>query len=102
MKLFLLALLVASTAEAGTLVVRSQPGVEVTWDGVALGVTGEDGALPIAGIPPGTYAVRLSKAGHRTAERNITVGEGEAALNLTLALIPPPPLPLPPSLILPP
>ncbi|MGH9465517.1 MAG: PEGA domain-containing protein, partial [Thermoanaerobaculia bacterium] len=72
-------------ASTATLLVESQPAVEVVWEGVPLGVTGPDGTLTIADIPPGSYAVTLRKEGHRPSERRIELGPGPARLAQRLA-----------------
>ncbi|HEV8632509.1 MAG TPA: PEGA domain-containing protein [Thermoanaerobaculia bacterium] len=73
-----------ATTAAGTLVVRSQPGAEVAWDGVAIGTTDARGELSVDAIPPGTYSILLRKDGFRPLERNVVVGAESTVLALPL------------------
>ncbi len=82
-------------ADTGDLRIISQPGVEVTWEGVSLGDTDAEGAIDIAGIPPGSYEVRLSKAGFQPRITVVEVGSGLTVVSL--ALTPSPPDPRPPA-----
>ncbi|HVS02031.1 MAG TPA: PEGA domain-containing protein [Thermoanaerobaculia bacterium] len=86
MKLLLVALAVASAGDFGQLVVRSQPGAEVLWDGVSLGPIQDDGELTIEGILPGSYSLSLRREGFTTYEQTLQVKAGTT--NLTLPLVP--------------
>ncbi len=95
----LLALLAASEpapdpGETGVLEVRTLPRVEVIWEGTALGLTGDDGTLLIAGIPAGDYAVTLRKQGFRETTARIVAGTGEK----TVLVLRPEPVAEPPAL----
>ena len=50
---FCLLLLLSAAPEKGTLIVQSEPGAEVEWEGVNLGATDASGALVISDIPTG-------------------------------------------------
>lgn len=53
-------------------------GATVRLAGTDLGAyTDEEGRFRIAGVPPGSYTIRVSMAGLRTASRTIEVSEGE-------------------------
>ena len=84
---------IADAAEAGGLRIVSQPGVEVTWEGVVLGQTDEVGALDISGIPPGTYSVSLLKEGYEKLSVPLVVRPGTTTISLRLKRLPPPPEP---------
>ncbi len=58
-----------------TLNLRSQPGVEVFWEGVALGETDAGGLLIIDDIPSGDYRIALRKRGLRELDIQITIEE---------------------------
>ncbi len=89
MKLWLILALVAASdpVATGVLEVRTQPEVEVIWEGTRLGATGSGGLLTIAGIPSGEYAVTLRKTGFEETNTRITAGAGEKTV-LVLRLEP--------------
>ncbi len=89
MKLLVLLALIATPdpAATGSLEIRTQPRVEVVWEGTVLGATGDDGTLSIAGIPPGDYALTLRKAGFAEATVEVVAGAGEKTV-LVLRLEP--------------
>ncbi len=58
---------------------RSQPGVEVLWEGVLLGETDTGGTLTIEGIPSGEYRLTLRRPGFRELDTRIAFGEGADA-----------------------
>ncbi|HEY3204189.1 MAG TPA: carboxypeptidase-like regulatory domain-containing protein, partial [Thermoanaerobaculia bacterium] len=66
------------------------PGVTVeatspSLQGTRAGVTGRDGAYRFPAVPPGTYSVRASLPGFRTAEKTATVSlDATATVDLTL------------------
>jgi len=93
MKSLVMVLLLAAGAATGSLVVHSQPGVEVVWDGVPLGTTDARGELTISGILPGTYAVELHRQGLTTARRDLAVHAGPMELELRLVPLGRPPAP---------
>ena len=73
----LLMILMALPAGAsGVLRLRSQTGVEVVWEGVALGETDAGGLMVVEGIPPGEYRVTLRKPGFQTLDVQIPVADG--------------------------
>ncbi len=58
---------------------RSQPGVEILWEGVALGETDAGGLLVIEEIPSGEYRLTLSKQGFHELDIRITVEQGTSS-----------------------
>jgi hypothetical protein len=61
---------------AGILTVQCLPDTEVLWEGLSLGMTGSDGTMTIAEIPPGRYSVALRKAGYQELVATIILDEG--------------------------
>lgn len=84
----------ARAQDLGQLNIVSQPGVEVEWEGLSLGMTDDAGLLVIEGIPPGTYGLRLRKVGYRPRSSQVEVGAGERSVRMMLRR-PPPPKPAP-------
>ena len=72
-------LLALPAGSTGVLELRSQPGVEVLWEGVALGETDASGLLVIAGIPPGEYHLTLRKQGFHDLDTRLEVAEGSGS-----------------------
>ncbi len=86
-------LVTSSSVEKGSLRLTSQPGVEVEWEGIHLGETDADGILVVGDIPPGDYAVSLSKPGYFPRQSRLTISGGETAVTLGLERRAPPPPP---------
>ncbi len=72
-------LLALPAGSTGVLKLQSQPGVEILWDGVALGTTDARGNLIIKRIPPGEYRLTLRKQGFHDLNTGIEVEEGEGS-----------------------
>ena len=88
-------LVTSSSVEKGSLRLTSQPGVEVEWEGIHLGETDADGILVVGDVPPGDYAVSLSKPGYLPRESRLTISGAETAVTLRLERRAPPPPPPP-------
>lgn len=63
----------ADAQERTTLTLRSQPGVEVLWQGVRIGTIEEDGQLLIRNVPPGEFEIRLSKLGYQYRAESVRI-----------------------------
>ncbi len=74
----------ATSISLGELTVHSQPGVEVAWDGIVLGVTDDQGVMRIGEIPPGRYSLSLRLEGFQSRSIPLEVATGSQALNLPL------------------
>lgn len=94
--LFLIALLAAPGEGTGALRIRSQPGVEVLWEGVALGETDAEGLLVVEDIPLGDYLLTLRAPGYRQIDVRTTVASGNSILELPLVADEAPAEPSPP------
>ncbi len=66
-------LFLAAEAPGGSLVISTQPDVEVFWDGVPLGKTSSTGVLTVEGIPQGKYRLTLSKEGFESLTLSVAV-----------------------------
>lgn len=62
-----------------TVRIQSQPGVEILWEGVALGETDAGGYLLIEGIPAGEYRLTLRKEGFHTLDTRMPVAAGASS-----------------------
>ncbi len=83
---FLVILLAVPGERTGALRIRSQPGVEVLWEGVALGKTDAEGLLVVEDIPAGDYLLTLRAPGfHQVDVRTTVAARGEAILELPLS-----------------
>lgn len=89
-------LLLAAGVPAGVLEVRSQPGVEVVWEGVNLGTTDGRGRMVIRDIPPGEYSIVLRKDGHHPHRTDVRIDGGETTLRRQLERLAPEPAAEPP------
>ncbi len=96
-----LVLLLAWTGQSGepaSLVLRSQAGADVYWEGKLVGRTGQDGVLRLSGMPYGSYVIEISKEGYkrRKVEVELEAAPQELAVRLELlaasetAVSPPP------------
>ena len=74
----------ATSIPLGELTVRSQPGVEVVWDGIFLGVTDDKGVMKIGQIPPGGYSLALRLEGFEGRSFPLEVATGSQTVNLPL------------------
>lgn len=72
----LLALPADAAGTAGVLRLQSQAGVEILWEGVALGETDSEGLLVIEGIPSGEYRLTLRKSGFHDLDTQVEMQEG--------------------------
>ncbi len=72
-------LLALPASPSSVLRIRSQSGVTVLWEGVALGETDAQGLMVIEDIPPGGYRLTLRKAGYYPLEVLITATEGASS-----------------------
>ena len=70
--------------EKGSLLIQTEPGTEVVWDGVSLAKTDEKGRLSIEEIPLGQYNLVLHKNGFRKLRREVEVKRGQVSLVLPL------------------
>jgi hypothetical protein len=77
----------ATSISLGELTVRSQPGAEVVWDGVILGVTDDRGVMKIGQIPPGGYLLDLRLEGFEDRTVPLAVETGSQTLNLPLTAL---------------
>ena len=75
----------AAAQERTTLTLRSQPGVEILWQGVRIGTIEEDGQLVIRNVPAGDFEIRLSKPGYRYRAGSIHI-EGSRPVTQAFAL----------------
>ncbi len=71
-------LLVGSTGVsfAATLEVRTQPGVDVYWEGILLATTDTQGLLVVEDVPEGPFELELRKSGHETLVTEVVIGGG--------------------------
>lgn len=68
----------------GSLTLLTEPEAEVLWQGVSLGLAGEDGRLQIQGIPRGTYQVLVIKTGFLAESREIEIHAGAQQIEFHL------------------
>ena len=74
----------AGMALGATLEVRTQPGVEVYWEGVLLATTDEEGLLVVEEVPEGPFDLELRKAGFTPHTTTVDVGPGTTRLEREL------------------
>ena len=84
MRLVLWALLLANTAGEATLIIHSEAGTEVLWEGVSLGKTDSDGVRKIQNVPPGVFSITLKKNGFQDLMTRVEVGTVEKIIFLKL------------------
>lgn len=82
-------ILVASLSTSGILSVETEPGAQVVWEGVALGLADERGLMEIQDIPPGAYSLTVSKRGFSPLQKRIEVHAGRQSVSFRLAAPPP-------------
>jgi hypothetical protein len=80
-----------ASLETGRLNIRSQPEVEVIWEGAALGSTNAAGVMAISGIPQGSYWILLTKSGFEDRRIEVQIGAGDNELVVDLVRRAPPP-----------
>ena len=78
----------ASSVPLGNLILRSQPGAEVTWDGVNLGRTDEYGVMEIGDVPPGQYDLSFTRDGFEPLRVPMDVRAGSQSMTSLLTALP--------------
>ncbi len=86
--LLLFLLILPASQDKGSLLIQTEPGTEVVWDGVTLARTDPKGRLSIEEIPLGRYTLVLRKEGFRKLQRDVEVQGGQVSLVLPLEAIP--------------
>ncbi len=86
--LLLFLLMLPASQDKGSLLIQTEPGTEVVWDGVTLAETDPKGRLSIEEIPLGRYTLVLRKEGFRRLQRDVEVEGGQVSLVLPLEAIP--------------
>lgn len=83
--LLTLSLIVPGDAAAqghGSLRIQGPPGVNVEWEGIALGTIGTSGELLIEEIPPGGYTVTAHRSDHESRTYRVRVDGDDQTLRI--------------------
>lgn len=74
----------------GSLVITTEPGTDILWDGNLLGTTDETGRMSVSSIPPGAYTLTARKEGFDSVVREIESAGGAETLEIALLARPDP------------
>lgn len=69
----------------GSLILETDPGSTISWDGQELGVVDESGRMEISGIPLGTYSIGVQKEGFEPSMKEASITPGVQTLSVSLS-----------------